>query len=111
VLLGNVEALPANNARPITDPRTGNPAWLIRLGDGRLVAYSAVCTHAGCTVGYDPAPARLVCPCHGSVYDPLHGARVVAGPAPRPLAAVPVRVDARGNVYTVDAPAPGGPTR
>jgi thiosulfate dehydrogenase [quinone] large subunit len=101
VLLGSVKTLPANRARPFTDPRTGDPAMLIHLGDGRFVAYSAVCTHAGCTVAYDSARAQLVCPCHGSIYDPRHGAQVVAGPAPRPLPAVPVRVDAQGNAYAL----------
>ncbi len=99
VLLGSVKTLPANSARRYTDPRTGDPAVLIHLSGGRFVAYSAVCTHAGCTVGYDTARAQLVCPCHGSVYDPAHGAQVVAGPAPRPLAALPVRVDSQGNAY------------
>lgn len=99
VLIGSVKSLPINRARPFTDPRTGDPAVLIRLSDGRFVAYDAVCTHAGCTVAYDSARAELVCPCHGSIYDPRHGAQVVAGPAPRPLPSVPVRVDARGNAY------------
>lgn len=97
--IGSVKALPINSARPFTDPRTGDPAVLIHLNTGRFVAYSAVCTHAGCTVAYDSARGALVCPCHGSIYDPRHGAQVVAGPAPRPLPAVPVRVDARGNAF------------
>jgi thiosulfate dehydrogenase [quinone] large subunit len=111
VLLGNVKTLPANRARPYTDPRTGDPALLIHLSGGRFVAYSAVCTHAGCSVGYDAARAQLVCPCHGSVYDPGHGAKVVAGPAPLPLAALPLRVDAQGNAYTAGKPSPGKPAR
>jgi thiosulfate dehydrogenase (quinone) large subunit len=106
VLIGSVKTLPINRARPFTDPRTGDPAMLIRLSSGRFVAYSAVCTHAGCIVAYDSRQAELICPCHGSIYDPRHGARVVAGPAPRPLAAVPVRVDAQGNVYATGT----GPT-
>ena len=102
VLIGSVKTLPSNRARPFTDPHTGDPAVLIHLSSGRLVAYSAVCTHAGCIVAYDSARAELVCPCHGSIYDPRHGAQVVAGPAPRPLPAVPVQVDAQGNAYAVD---------
>ena len=101
VPIGSVRALPINRARPFTDPRTGDPAMLIHLSSGRFVAYSAVCTHAGCIVAYDSARTELVCPCHGSIYDPRHGARVVAGPAPRPLPAVPVRVDSQGNAYAV----------
>jgi thiosulfate dehydrogenase [quinone] large subunit len=98
-LIGSVRTLPINSARPFADPRTGHPAVLIHLTNGRFVAYSAVCTHAGCTVAYDSARGDLVCPCHGSIYDPRHGAQVVAGPAPRPLPMLPVRVDARGNAY------------
>jgi len=102
-LIGSVKTLPINRARPFTDPRTGDPAVLIHLNTGRFVAYSAVCTHAGCTVAYDSARGELVCPCHGSIYDPRHGAQVVAGPAPRPLPVVPVRVDARGHAYAAGA--------
>ena len=49
---------------------------------GEAVAFSAKCTHMGCTVA--PAGARLKCPCHGSVYDALTG-KNISGPAPRPL--------------------------
>jgi thiosulfate dehydrogenase [quinone] large subunit len=108
-LIGSVKTLPPNRARPFTDPRTGNPAVLIRLNNGQFVAYSAVCTHAGCTVAYESARGELVCPCHGSIYDPRHGAQVVAGPAPRPLPAVPVRVDAQGNAYVVGTASAGTP--
>jgi cytochrome b6-f complex iron-sulfur subunit len=55
------------------------------------VAYSAVCTHQGCTVAYQGG--ELACPCHGSVFDPANGAAVVAGPAPRPLPEIPVKVE------------------
>jgi Rieske Fe-S protein len=70
---------------------SGQPAVLIHLKDGQFVAYSAVCTHMGCTVGYKKSSGDLVCPCHGSVYDPAHGAKVLRGPAPRPLPKIPVK--------------------
>ena len=64
-----------------------------------LVAYSAICTHLGCTVlpslseqGY------IVCPCHASVFDPAADARVISGPANRPLPALPVEVASDGVV-------------
>jgi thiosulfate dehydrogenase [quinone] large subunit len=84
---GSEEAqpLPENSARQIRNPRTGGPAVLVRLPSGEMVAYSAVCTHQGCTVGYDPRRRLLVCPCHGSTFDPARGARVLSGPATRPL--------------------------
>ena len=98
-LLGNVKVLPLNSAGQYTDPISGDPALLIHLPDGHFVAYDAVCTHAGCTVQYDPSQHFLVCPCHGATFDPAHGAQVVAGPAPQPLAPLVVSIDARGNAY------------
>ena len=69
---------------------SGNPAVLVHLKNGDFVAYSAVCTHQGCTVKYKGG--QLACPCHGSVFDPAKGAEVVAGPAPSPLPEIPVKV-------------------
>ncbi|MBA3289578.1 MAG: Rieske 2Fe-2S domain-containing protein [Acidimicrobiia bacterium] len=67
------------------------------------VAYSKICTHAGCSVGLlgvdnrEPETVRqLVCPCHQSVFDPLDGAAPVGGPAPRSLPQLPLAVDADG---------------
>ena len=70
---------------------SGNPAVLVHLKSGDFVAYSAICTHQGCTVAYKGG--KLACPCHGSVFDPARGAKVVAGPAPRPLPEIPVKVE------------------
>ena len=70
---------------------SGNPAVLVHLDNGDFVAYSAVCTHQGCKVAYKGG--NLACPCHGSVFDPANGAEVVAGPAPRPLPEIPVKVE------------------
>ena len=69
---------------------SGSPAVLVHLDSGDFVAYSAVCTHQGCTVAFNNG--QLACPCHGSVFDPANGAAVVAGPAPRPLPEIPVEV-------------------
>lgn len=58
-----------------------------------VVAYSAVCVHTGCDVtNWDPDRRLLGCPCHYSVYDPKQGAKVIAGPAPRPLPALPLKI-------------------
>ncbi|MGZ4650219.1 MAG: Rieske (2Fe-2S) protein [Kineosporiaceae bacterium] len=56
---------------------------------GRVVAFSAVCTHQGCRV--NPAGPQLDCPCHGSVFDAFTG-QVLRGPAQAPLESVPVKV-------------------
>jgi rieske iron-sulfur protein len=67
-----------------------------RSADG-IVAYSAVCTHAGCSVtGWLKAEAGekdvLKCFCHNSEFDPRENAQVVFGPAPRRLAALPLAI-------------------
>jgi thiosulfate dehydrogenase [quinone] large subunit len=109
--LGNVTAMARNQALAYTDPASGDPALLLHLADGRYVAYDVVCTHAGCTVPYDPARRLLICPCHGATYDPARGAAVITGPAPSPLQALAIRVDTQGNVYALDGkPATGKPT-
>jgi len=100
-LLGSVKGMPVNSAAQYTDPGSGDPALLIRMPDEHFVAYDAVCTHAGCTVQYDPTQHEIVCPCHGAAYDPAHGAQVLAGPAPQPLATLHVTVDAHDNAYAV----------
>ncbi len=59
-----------------------------------VVAYSAVCTHQQCPVSeWMPERHALHCPCHGSEFDPGRSGRVVGGPALRPLAALPVRLE------------------
>lgn len=90
-------------AYEFSDPATGDPAVLIRLANDHLVAYDAVCTHQGCTVGYDSASGLLFCPCHGAVFDPTHGAEVVAGPAPTPLTSLPLNIDSATGKITVRA--------
>ncbi|HVS85585.1 MAG TPA: Rieske 2Fe-2S domain-containing protein [Gaiellaceae bacterium] len=69
-----------------------------------IVAYSKICTHAGCAISLyraplfqpdEPRPA-LVCPCHYSTFDPSDGGSVIFGPAGRKLPMLPVYVDPRG---------------
>lgn len=81
-------AVKTNSAVPYTNAGSGRPEVLVRLPDGEFVAYSAVCTHQGCTVAYKPDTSKLACPCHGGVFDPANGAKVVSGPPPTPLPAV-----------------------
>ena len=69
----------------------GAPAVLFRTKTG-VFAYSAICTHQGCTVSYSSASKTLKCPCHGAEFDPYKSATVVTGPAQSPLAKVKVSV-------------------
>ncbi len=64
--------------------------------DGYL-AFSKVCTHAGCPVSlYEAETQQLLCPCHQSLFDILQGAYPIFGPAPRPLPQLPIYADADG---------------
>ena len=71
------------------------PAMLIHHADNTWVALTAVCTHLGCTVQYEPQANRIHCACHGGVYDPRTGANV-SGPPPKPLKLFKVAVSETG---------------
>ena len=85
----------------------GSPLVVVRLPKPRgIVAFSKICTHAGCAVSLyrkptfaqtEPRPA-LVCPCHYSTFDPADGGKVLFGPAGRPLPQLPLFVDGDGNL-------------
>jgi cytochrome b6-f complex iron-sulfur subunit len=73
-----------------------SPAMLIHHTDNSWVALTAVCTHLGCTVQYEPAPLdRIHCACHGGVYNPYTGANI-SGPPPKPLKLFKVAVNETG---------------
>jgi ubiquinol-cytochrome c reductase iron-sulfur subunit len=112
---------------PDGDPSDPNSATLVirvdpsllRLDSERLawapdgiVAYSKVCTHAGCPVGlYRSAQHTLICPCHQSEFDVLAGARPINGPAARPLPQLPISLAADGTFVALgDFPDPVGPS-
>jgi len=98
-LLANASSIPVNQSISIDDPTFG-PFLLIHLDNGQFVAYSSICTHAGCQVQFDPYGKDIACPCHGAVFDPYHSARVLAGPAPVPLQTIPIHYDSTtGNIY------------
>ncbi|GAB3495789.1 cytochrome bc1 complex Rieske iron-sulfur subunit [Nocardiopsis coralliicola] len=62
-----------------------------------IVAYSKICTHVGCPAAlYERESHRILCPCHQSTFDAADGAKVVFGPAHRPLPQLPVGVDGEG---------------
>jgi Rieske Fe-S protein len=75
------------------DSSTLDKATAERAADG-VVAYSAFCTHQGCDVSsWVAADKSLLCFCHFSKFAPHQEAAVVGGPAPRPLPALPIKVD------------------
>jgi ubiquinol-cytochrome c reductase iron-sulfur subunit len=82
------------------------PPSLARYPADGIVAYSKICTHAGCAISLyrtpmfqptDPKPA-LVCPCHYSTFDPADGGSVLFGPAGRKLPMLPLQVDSDGGL-------------
>src|SRR6266511_629140 len=77
--IGSLGDIAVGHAAAFTTP-SGRPAVAVRLGERQVVAFSAVCTHAGCTVGYDSGSRLLACPCHGAEFDPARGAGAVARP-------------------------------
>jgi ubiquinol-cytochrome c reductase iron-sulfur subunit len=83
---------------------------LIRLPE-RYVAFSKVCTHAGCPVAlYRAAQRQLLCPCHQSLFDVLDAGKVLQGPAARPLPQLPIAFGDDGYLYALgDFPEPIGP--
>jgi cytochrome b6-f complex iron-sulfur subunit len=76
-----------------------SPAMLIHHLDKQWVAMTAVCTHLGCTVQYEPQADRIHCACHGGVYNPYTGANV-SGPPPKPLKTFKVDVNEAGVVVS-----------
>jgi ubiquinol-cytochrome c reductase iron-sulfur subunit len=107
-----------------TDPNSAtllirvNPS-LLALPAGRegwapdgFVAYSKICTHAGCPVGlYRAAQHTLICPCHQSEFDVLRGAVPINGPAARPLPQLQIQRQADGSLVAAgDFSEPVGPS-
>jgi ubiquinol-cytochrome c reductase iron-sulfur subunit len=88
--------------------RAGRETWS-PMG---YVAFSKVCTHAGCPVGlYEQRTNQLLCPCHQSLFDVARGAVPVFGPAPRSLPQLPLAVNGDGFLVAQrDYLEPIGPT-
>jgi thiosulfate dehydrogenase [quinone] large subunit len=97
VKLGPASRLGSGQAATYSDPSDGSPDILIREENGSIKAFSAVCTHAGCTVGYEGGV--IICPCHGGEYNAETG-EVIAGPPPSALAPKKV-LEVGGQIYAV----------
>ena len=86
------------------------PTRIDDVVDDTLVAYSRICSHAGCAVAlYRDVDQVLFCPCHQATFDARRGAEPVAGPASHPLPQLPLGVDDEGFIVaTGDLSAPPG---
>jgi thiosulfate dehydrogenase [quinone] large subunit len=96
--IGNASDVPVGAAALFSDPATGTRSIIVQPSAGVFQACSAVCTHQGCTVGYDTGAGVLRCPCHGAEFDPSTGS-VVRGPARQPLATITIRKGSDGTLY------------
>jgi Rieske Fe-S protein len=99
-VVGNT-ALAKDSAMTFANPANGKSSILIHLPDGNFVAYDRACTHVGVLVNYDPATNKLVCPAHGSVFDPTKNAAVLQGPATLPLKPVTIHVNGDGTIVAM----------
>ena len=90
IVVAAASAVPVGGAVAFT-AADGNPAWVVHPAGDTFVAFSAVCTHLGCTVQYEQSTVEMFCPCHGGVYDARNG-QVLQGPPPSPLAPIAVQV-------------------
>jgi cytochrome b6-f complex iron-sulfur subunit len=79
--IGKVEDFPLGAAKTVLVE--DHPVLVIRTTDGAFRAFSALCTHLHCVVGYSPERNRIECPCHQGVYS-IDGQNI-SGPPPRPL--------------------------
>jgi len=88
-------------------PRPGRRGWDVQ----DHVAFSKICTHAGCPVGlFQQQSNTLLCPCHQSTFDVADACRPVFGPAARSLPQLPLAIDAQGHfIATGDFSDPVGP--
>jgi menaquinol-cytochrome c reductase iron-sulfur subunit len=66
-------------------------AWVVKMADGKVLAFAPACTHLGCAYHWDAAKSNFLCPCHGSEFA-LDGT-VLSGPAPRPLDRFEIKVE------------------
>jgi menaquinol-cytochrome c reductase iron-sulfur subunit len=77
--------------------RSLRSVWLYTEDATSFRAFSGVCTHLGCSIGFDSEKKRFHCPCHHGLFDAQSGA-VIGGPPPRGMDALPVKVE-NGEVH------------
>ena len=89
-------------------PKAGREDWSI----SGIIAYSKICTHVGCPISlYERTTHHVLCPCHQSTFDLADSAKVVFGPAARPLPQLPLALDEEGYIVAQsDFTEPVGPS-
>jgi len=88
-------------------PAKGRENWHVN----GIVAYSKICTHVGCPAAlYEQTTHHILCPCHQSTFDATDAAKVVFGPAARPLPQLPLSVEDGYLIATDDYQEPVGPS-
>jgi len=103
-LVAGTDEIPVDGGKIIPDD---GGTVITQPSAGVYKAFTATCTHQGCTVGA-VANNQIMCPCHGSIFSAQDGT-VVQGPALRPLAAKPLAVFA-DRIYLTNSPAVGSPS-
>ena len=104
--IGSLDELKKRGEIDFTYPDADSPARAVLLANGEVVAFSLICTHMGCEVGYTHETQTFTCPCHGSVFDASRAGEVERGPAPRPLPQIQVQAAMDGVLYAVGLSAP-----
>lgn len=97
VAIGKLSDIPPGAARTFHYPTEADPAILLRVDDGTLLAYNSQCTHLQCPVLPNIDARRLYCPCHRGYFD-MHSGQPLAGPPRRPLPRIAITVQG-GVVY------------
>ena len=91
VVIAQVSALVAGEGFNFS-ANDGTDAILFKTKDEKVYALSRICTHEGCSVDFDLAQNKLICPCHGATYEALEG-NVISGPTQRNLKKINIKVD------------------
>lgn len=89
VLAGTLTDIPAGTGVVVA---MGSKPVIVTNTEAGVTAFSAVCTHLGCIVGYDPVVRQIVCPCHDGHFNASSGV-VISGPPPRPLPPVATAIE------------------
>ncbi|KAI3610886.1 Arsenite oxidase small subunit precursor (plasmid) [Cupriavidus necator H850] len=107
--LAQLGRMALNTPVSFTYPDAASPCIAVKLGsrvpggvgpEGDIVAYSAMCTHMGCPVAYEPATKTFKCPCHYSIFDAEKAGQMVAGQATENLPRVRLTYDEKSGTVS-----------